>query len=140
TIVERRGQAETVLHQIFLARPVAAVHATELRDGDVALVDDHQRVGRQVIDERRRRLAGLPAGKMARVVFDALAEAELREHLQVEARALLDALRLHQAPGALEELGAPAPLRLARLDGAPRRVAPPPVVARRVDPERRPRW
>jgi hypothetical protein len=33
---------------------------------------------------------------VARVVLDALAEAELIDHLQVEARALLDALRLDQ--------------------------------------------
>ena len=56
-VVERRRQAEAVVDQVLLARAVALVHAADLRDGDVALVDDHQRVARQVVDQRRRRLA-----------------------------------------------------------------------------------
>jgi hypothetical protein len=58
----------------------------------VRLVDEHQGVGRQVIDQRRRRLARLAAGEVARVVLDALAEAQFVEHFQVEAGSLLDAL------------------------------------------------
>ena len=136
-VVERRRQAEAVFHQVFLARAVAAVHAAELRDGHVALVDDHQRVLRQVVDQRRRRLARLAARQVPRVVLDALAEAELGQHLEVEARALLDALRLEQPACLLEELDAAAQLQLDRLDraqgGLPRRD----VVARRIDREAR---
>src|SRR2546422_7562309 len=46
----------SVFHQVFLARAVALVHATELRDGDVALVDDHQRVLRQRSEEHTSEL------------------------------------------------------------------------------------
>ena len=109
-VVERRRQAEAVVDQVLLARAVAAVHAAELRDGHVALVDDHQRVRRQIVDQRRRRLAGAAAGQVPRVVLDALAEAQLGQHLEVEARALLDALRLEQLALALEELDALAQL------------------------------
>ena len=56
-VVQRRGQAETVVDQVLLARAVALVHAADLRNGDVAFVDEHQRVRRQVVDQRRRRLA-----------------------------------------------------------------------------------
>ena len=59
-------------------------------------VDNQQRVGRQVVVERRRRLAGGPPGKIARVVLDAVAVAQLEDHLQVETGALLQALRFHQ--------------------------------------------
>ena len=57
-VVQRRGQAEAVVDEIFLARAVALVHAADLRNRDVALVDDHQRARRQVVDQRRWRLAG----------------------------------------------------------------------------------
>ena len=77
----------------------------------MALVDEHQRVGRQVVDERGRRLAGIAARQVARVVLDALAVADLGHHLEVEARALLDALRLDQLHLADEEL-----LLLVQLD------------------------
>ncbi len=60
-IVERRRQPEAVIDQVFLAGTVAAVHAPELTDGDVTLVDDHQRVLRQVVDQRRRRFAWVAA-------------------------------------------------------------------------------
>ena len=76
---------------------------------------------RQVVDQRRRRLARLASGQVARVVLDALAEAQLVQHLEVEARALLDALRLDQLALALEELDALAQLDLDRLDRPQRR-------------------
>ena len=38
-VVESRWQTEAVFHQRFLAGTVAAVHAPELRNRDVALVD-----------------------------------------------------------------------------------------------------
>src|SRR5207247_8436432 len=114
-------------------RASALVHAAELRDADVALVDDHQRVVRQIIDQGGWRLARLAPREVARVVLDALAEAKLRQHLEVEARALLDALRLDQAARLLEELDAAAQLRLDRLDGAQRGLARRHVVAGRIN-------
>ncbi len=136
-VVESGRQAEAVLDQVLLARAVALVHPAELRNSDVALIDDHQGVGRQVVDEGRRRLAGLASRQMPRIILDPLAEAQLGEHLEVEAGALLDALRLDQAPGLLEEIDALAQLRLDRLDSAKRSFARRYVVARRVDGEPR---
>ncbi len=99
----------------------------------MALVDDHQRVLRQVVDQGRRRLARLAAREVARVVLDAFAETELDQHLEVEARALLDPLRLDQAPGLLEEVDAAAQLGLDRLHRAQRGFAWRDVVAGRID-------
>ena len=70
-IVHARGQAEAVLGQRRLAPVVAAEHAADLRHGDVALVGEHQRVVGQVLEQRRRRLAGIAARQIARVVLDA---------------------------------------------------------------------
>ena len=98
-VVHAGGQAEAVLGQRRLAPVVAAEHAADLRHGDVALVDEHQRVVGQVLEQRRRRLARLAAREIARVVLDAGAGAGRLHHLHVEDGALLEALRLQQAAG-----------------------------------------
>ena len=105
-IVERRGKPEAVVDQDLLAGAVAVVHPAHLRQGHVRLVDDEQEVGREVVEQRRGRLAGGAAGEVPRVVLDAAAVAELLHHLEVEHRALVEALRLEQAPR-LGQLGEP---------------------------------
>ncbi len=62
-----------------------------------------------------------------------LQKPELGEHLQIEARALLDALGLQQLALLLEELDAFAQFRLDRLDRAQGRAARSDVVARGID-------
>src|SRR5690606_2168569 len=89
-VVERRRQTEAVFDQRLLARTVAAVHRTELRDRLVALIDDEQRIRRQVIEQTRRRLARRAAGEEPGVVLDAGAVADLADHLEIELRALLE--------------------------------------------------
>ena len=54
---------------------------------------------------------------MARVIFDALAETELIQHLEVKARALLDALAFHESAFLIEVSNALAQLDLDRLNG-----------------------
>ena len=136
-VVQRRRQPEPDLHQRFLARTVALVHAPELRHGNVRLVDDHQRVGGQIVDQRRRRLAGRSPRHVARVVLDALAEAQFVEHLEIEAGALLEALRLDQLAGS-DKLRQPvAQFDLDALDRVEHGLARRHVVRRRVDREAR---
>ena len=72
---------------------------------------NEQGVVREVVEQRGRRLAGQAAGEMARVVLDAVAVADLADHLEVEHGALLEALRLDQL-ALLFEFGVP-PLQLA---------------------------
>ncbi len=136
-VVERTREPETVLDQRLLARAIAAVHAAELGDGDVALVDDQQRVVRQVVEQGRRRLARRASREMARVVLDALAVAELLHHLDVEAGALLEALGLQELVVRAQKLQALGELHLDRLDGALERFARGHVVAARIDGEAR---
>ena len=62
----------------------------------MAFVDEHQRVGRQVIEQRRRRLARPAPGQIAGIVFDAGAIAHFQHHFQIEQGALLQPLRLDQ--------------------------------------------
>ena len=103
-VVQRRGQAEAEVDEDLLARAVVLVHARDLRDGHVALVDDQQPVGREVVEQRPGPRAGLAPGQVARVVLDAGAEAQLAHHLQVEGGALAKPLRL-QHHALLLELG-----------------------------------
>ena len=56
-VVERGGEAEAVLHQRELPRAVAVVHPADLRDGDVALVHDHEEVLGEVVEEAGGALA-----------------------------------------------------------------------------------
>ncbi len=59
-------------------------------------VDDQQTVGRQIVEQRRRRLAWPAPGEVARVVFDARAVAQLVHHLQIELGTLRQALLFQQ--------------------------------------------
>jgi hypothetical protein len=69
------GSRKPKLVQGRFAIVVTAVHAAHLRHGDVALIDEQQRVLRQVLEQRRRRLAGIAAGEIAGIVLDAVAVA-----------------------------------------------------------------
>ena len=62
----------------------------------MGFVDHQQTVCRQVIKQRRRRLARPAPGEEARVVFNAGAVAELVHHLKVELGALAEALLFQQ--------------------------------------------
>ena len=50
-VVQRRGQAEAIQHQVFLARAVALVHRAQLRNHHVALVQHQQKIVWKVVNE-----------------------------------------------------------------------------------------
>ena len=85
-VVHAGGQAEAVFGQRRLAPVVAAIHAADLRDGDMALVDEDERVVGQIFEQGRRRLAGPAAGEIARIVLDAGAGAGRLQHFEIEQR------------------------------------------------------
>src|SRR3954451_9759568 len=105
-IVHRARQAEAVLDERLLARAVAFEHAADLRNRLVRLVDeDDEIVGEEVeqaVGPRTRRAAV----EDARVVLDAVAEAELAQHLHVELGALAESMGLEQLALVLELLAA----------------------------------
>jgi len=101
-VLERGGQAEAELDEALLAGAVAVVHPADLRDRDVALVDEDQLVLREEVQEAMGALPGPAAGHVHRVVLDARAEARLAEHLEVVLDAHPEALRLHEAVRPLE--------------------------------------
>ena len=104
-IVERRRQPEAVLDERVLARAVALVHAAELRDRLVRLVDEADEVVREVVDQRAAASLRAPV-EDARVVLDPRAEAHLLQHLHVVLGALAQPVRLELLALELELLAA----------------------------------
>src|SRR4029078_5420948 len=105
-VVHGAGQPEAVVHKRLLARAVALVHAADLRHGLVRLVDEADEVVREEVEQAVGPRARRAPIEDARVVLDALAEAELAQHLHVELRALAKAMRLEQLALLLELLAA----------------------------------
>ena len=134
-VVERRRQPEPEVDQDLLARPVVLVHADDLRDRHVRLVDDQQPVRREVVEQRPRPRPGLAPGEVARVVLDAGAVAELAHHLEVEGRALAQPRGLEHAALGLELADALLHLGLDVDDRRLQLVGRRDEVRRRVDVE-----
>jgi hypothetical protein len=105
----------------------------DLRDRDVGLVHEDDEVLREVVEQRVRRLAGRPAVEVARVVLDAVAEADLADHLEVVGGAHAQALGLQQLVSLLELGEALGQLGLDRVDRALQRLGRGHVVGGRED-------
>ena len=90
-VVIGRGQAEAVLYQHVLAGTVAVVHGPDLGYRHMALVNEAQKILRKVVQQGVRRVAGFAAVKVTAVVLNALAVADLPDHLDVIIGALGDA-------------------------------------------------
>ena len=101
-VVECRRQTEAVVDERLLARAVAFVHPADLRDGLVRLVHEDDEVVREVVQQRERMRPRRAAFEDAGVVLDAVAEAELLEHLEVVLRALPEPVGLEHLVLGLE--------------------------------------
>ena len=78
------------------AASIAFVLGVQLRHRDVALVDHEEEVVREVVEQRVRRLAVVPAVDVHRVVLDAVAVPHLLDHLEVVLGAHPEALRFEE--------------------------------------------
>jgi hypothetical protein len=117
TVVGRRGQPEAVLDERLLAGAVALVLAVELGHGHVALVEHHQEVVGEVVEEGVRGHARASAVDGPRVVLDAVAHPHLAQHLEVVLGAHAEALGLEELALRLEVREALLELRLDAGDG-----------------------
>ena len=125
-----------MLDERALARGIPLVHRPDLRNGHVRLVDHHEEVVGEEVEQRVRRLARRAAVEVARVVLDAGAEAELLQHLEVERGAHAQALRLEELVLRLELFQPLVELVLDRADRPLHRLGAGDVVRRREDRHR----
>ena len=91
-----------MLDEHVLAAAVALELAVQLGHRDVALVDHHQEVVGEVVEQRERGLAEVAPVDVHRVVLDAVAVADLAHHLEVVLGAHPQPLRLEQLAFLLE--------------------------------------
>jgi hypothetical protein len=99
----------------------------------MAFIDEDQRVVGHVFKHGGRRLAGLAAGEIARIVLDAHARARGLQHFKVELGALLQALGLQQLAVGLHPFEALLELGLDADDGLVQRRARGDIVGVGVD-------
>ena len=102
TVVDAGGQAETIFGKGCLAAEVALEHAADLRNGNVAFIDEDQRVVRQVFKQGWRRFAWFSAREIARIIFNAGAGAGGHHHFDIKVAALLKPLGFQQAACGVE--------------------------------------
>src|SRR5882762_1711814 len=117
-IVQRGRHAEAVVHQGLFAGTIACVHASDLRNSLVRLIDEEQIILRHVIKQCRWSFARKTATEMARIIFDAVAIAYSAHHLDIKKGALGQALRFHKFSGALQFFLPPFELFIDGHDGA----------------------
>ena len=96
-------------------------------------INEQQKIIREIIEQCARLAAGLTARKHARIVFDALAHADLAEHFNIIACTLLDALRFDELIFGLKELDAFFHFSLDLLERDRHFFARDDVMRRRVD-------
>ena len=91
-VVGRRGKSESILDERLLARTVASVHRPHLWQRDVALVYESQEPFGEIVYQAEWPHSGRPAVKIAGIVLDSGAVADLLDHLQIVLHAPLQTL------------------------------------------------
>ena len=103
----------------------------------MALIQKHQRVARQIVHQRGRRVTRRGTRQVARVVFNALAVTHFLQHLQVKPRTLFEPLGFDQFAAFDQKVQPLAQLDLDGVNGSHNAVARGHVMARRVNRESR---
>ena len=117
TVVQRGRQTETIVDERAFSRLVAIVHRAQLRHRHMRLIDHDEEIFREVVQERKWRLAGLPVRHVAGIILDTGAVSDLLHHFQIIIRPLLQTLRLQELILIPELPQPPIQLLLDRRDG-----------------------
>src|SRR4030095_1298038 len=103
SVVHRRRQSKSIFHKVLFTRPIAVIHASQLRNSLMAFINEHQGVLRKIVEQCRRRLARQTSREMATVVFNAVTVADLLDHLHIEERSLVYTLCFEKSSLRLEQ-------------------------------------
>ena len=101
-VVRRGREPEAIFNQNRLAGVVTSVHGPYLGDGDVALVDESDKVVREVVDQAERPLSWLAAVQIPGVVLDPGAVSHLLDHLKIVLNPLLQAFGFQSLANVVE--------------------------------------
>ena len=89
TVVDRGRQTEAVLYQILFAGIVASEHTVYLRYGNVAFVDEDEKIFREIVEDAKRTTAGRAVVEVSRIVLHSRAITDLAYHLYIVCYAFL---------------------------------------------------
>ena len=96
TVIQSRWQPEAIIYQCLLTASVSCIHSSHLRNRNVGLVHNHQKIIPEEINQGIRCLARLQSRQMAGIIFNSGTETGLFEHLHIKIRPLCNTLRLQQ--------------------------------------------
>ena len=134
-VVHGAGQSEAILHQVLLAAAIPAVHGAHLAHRHVALIDDHEEVLREIIQQAEGALSGGSFVEIGAVVLDPRAIAQLAHHLQVVVHPLFQPFRFQVFADLFEEGDLLHHIVLDCMDGAVHGIAAGDENVGRVDGE-----
>ena len=104
SVVQRGRQPVAVIDQVVFTRTVPAEHPPYLRDRHVTLVDNQQKVFREIIDQAEGPTARRTPVEIARIVLDPGTITQFLNHLQVVFDALFEPPGLGRLTDRLEKL------------------------------------
>ena len=96
SVVQRRGQAKSIVNQRVFSGSVSRKHAPYLRNRHMGLIYNNQEVIFKIVQQREGRLPLRHAVQMSRVILYPGAEPRLPQHFYVKVRPLRNALRLQK--------------------------------------------
>ena len=88
TVVHRRRQTESIFHKRPFSRLVAMIHTTDLRYCLMRLINHHNKIIREIVNQCVRRLSRFQPGQMSGIILDSRTEACLPHHLYIKIRTL----------------------------------------------------
>ena len=91
-VIEGGGEPKAKRDEALFAGPVAVIHRAHLRNCLVRLIDDHEKVFGEVIHKAMGRLPFAAPIKVAGVVFNPFAKADLPNHFEIVAGPLFGPL------------------------------------------------
>ena len=95
-VVQGGGKAKTVIDEGDFSRTVTAIHGSNLWNGDMALVDDHEKVFGKVIEQTKWPFTWLSAVEVSRVVLNARTKSNLLDHFKIVQGPFVQALGLQK--------------------------------------------
>ena len=102
TVLLRGRKTEAVIHKGGLACLVACIHTANLRNRDVRLVHDNQKIIREIFENRMRGTAEIMPCHVHGIILNAGADTGLAQHLNIKVGTFADSLCFNQLVLTLE--------------------------------------